>query len=163
MATNAILMKPLDSVTFTASGGSIVFTLDGVAAGAGRSSAVWDRGEGAKPATYKIKPTIKWADTATLGDTARVYKFDSATATADLSADGDVTPESKFGNFKLVANCICTVAANRAFYTEEIITILGRYVYLGLWNGSATKALHADANASFIVLTPHVPDIQAAT
>ncbi len=163
MATNAILMKTGTPVTFTESGGDITFTLnDTVDLGNGQVSNQWDRGSGSVPTTYKWKATIKWVNAPALGDTVRIYLFDSPTATADLAADGDVTPETKFNNFRLIGTCICSVAADQVFYASGTVEILGRYVNLGVWNGSGTKDLNATANACSIVLTPYYPEIQAA-
>ncbi len=163
MATQAILTKKGTAVVFTESGGDITFTLsDGVAAGNGQVSNQWDRGTSALPMTYLLSAKIQWADTATLGDVARIYLSSADVTTADVTGNGDVTPETKFGNFDLVGQVICTVAANKAFYRSFLVQIVGRYVNLGLWNASATKTLHATDNASSITLTPVYPDIQAA-
>jgi hypothetical protein len=163
MSTNAVLIKTGTPVTFTKSGGDVTFTLDDtVDLGNGQVSNQWDRGTSSVPTTYKWKATIKWVATPTLGDTVRIYLFDSPTTTADLAADGDVTPETKFNNFRLIGTAICSVAADQVFYASGVVEIFGRYVNLGVWNGSATKDLNATDNASYIVLTPYYPEIQAA-
>jgi len=163
MATQAILMKKGTPVTFQESGGTVTFTLsDGVAAGNGQVSNQWNRGTDSLPMTYQLDAVIRWADTATLGDVVRIYLYSSDTTSADLTADGDVTPESKFGNFDLVGQVTCTVAANQSFYRSFLVQITGRYVNLGVWNASATKTLHATDNVSNITLTPVYPEIQAA-
>ncbi|HSW46504.1 MAG TPA: hypothetical protein VLM89_13130 [Phycisphaerae bacterium] len=163
MATNAIYMKPGTAVTFTKSGGDVTFTLDDtVDLGDGQVSNQWDRGAGALPGVYKWKAAIKWVATPTLGDTVRIYLFESPTNTGDLTSDAAVTPETKFNNFRLIGTCICSVAADQVFYASGTVEILGRYVNLGVWNGSATKDLNATDNVSYIVLTPYFPDIQAA-
>ncbi len=163
MATQAILSKMGTAVVFQESGGNVTFTLsDGVAAGNGQVSNQWDRGASPRAAMYLLDAKIKWADTATLGDVCRIYLSDSESTSRDLSADADVTPETKFGNFRFVGQVVCSVAANQAFYASFVVEIIGRYVNLGVWNGSATKTLHADDNASSITLTPYYPDVQAA-
>jgi hypothetical protein len=163
MTTNAILTKTGTPVTFTASGGDVTFTLDDtVDLGDGQVSNQWDRGTGSVPTIYKWKAAIKWVATPTLGDTVRIYLWDSNTTTGDLTADAAVTPETKFNNFRLIGTCICSVAADQVFYASGIVEILGRYVNLGVWNASATKDLNATANVSYIVLTPYYPEIQAA-
>jgi hypothetical protein len=164
MSTNAILWTPGTAMTFTKSGGGTTqWTLDDtVDLGNGQVSNQWDRGTGAKPATYLWTANIKWVATPTLGDTVRLYLWQSSTTTGDLVADADVTPETKFNNFLLLGTVICSVAADQVFYGSGIITILGRYVNLGIWNGSATKDLNATDNVSFVTLTPYNAEIEAA-
>lgn len=163
MATNAILSKMGTAVVFQESGGTVTFSLnDGVTAGNGQVSNQWDRGASPRPTTYLLDAKIRWAATPTLGDVCRIRLFDSEATDRDLAADGDVTPETKFDNFLFVGQVVCSVAADQAFYASFIVKIVGRYVNLGVWNASATKALHADDNASSITLTPCYPDIQAA-
>jgi hypothetical protein len=163
MATNAVLTKMGTPVVFTASGGDVTFTLDDtVDLGNGQVSNQWDRGTSAVATTYKLSAAIKWVATPTLGDVVRIYLYDSQNTSRDLTGDGDVTPETKFGNFRFVGQVICSVAADQTFYGSFVVEILGRYVNLGVWNASATKDLNATANACNITLTPCYPDIQAA-
>lgn len=164
MTTNAVLDKQGTSITFTKSGGDVVFSLDdGVDAGNGQCSDQWDRGAGAsRPTLYKWEAYIKWVATPTLGDVVRIYLWDATTTAGDIVADGDVTPETKFGNFRLIGQVVCINAGDQVFYGTGLVTIFGRYVNLGVWNASATKDLNATANVSKIILTPFNPDIQAA-
>lgn len=163
MATQAVLAKMGTAVVFTESGGDVTFTLnDGVDLGNGQVSNQWDRGAGALPTTYLLDAKIKWVATPTLGDVVRLYLSDSQATARDLTSDGDVTPETKFGNFRYVGQVICSVAADQTFYASYIVQIVGRYVNLGVWNASGTKDLNAAANACSITLTPCYPDIQAA-
>ncbi len=165
MATNKIYATPGTAVVFQKSGGDVTFTMDdGVAAGDGQVSNQLDRGAGARPARYLIEATIKWVATPALGDTCRIYLYSAqkAASAVDLTGDGAVTPETKFYNFILACQVICSVAADQAFYAAGVVEIYGRYVNLGVWNASATKALNATANACSITLTPMPDDIQAA-
>ncbi len=164
MSTNAIYDKQGTSVTFIDTGGDVTFTLnDTVDLGNGQCSNQWDRGAGAsRPSLYKWDAVMKWVATPTLGDAVRIYLWDSTATGGDLVADGDVTPETKFGNFRLIGQVICSVAADQAFYASGLVAIFGRYVNLGVWNASGTKDLNATASASKIVLTPFYPDVQAA-
>lgn len=163
MATQAILSKMGTPVVFQESGGNVTFTLnDTVDLGNGQVSNQWDRGANARATTYLLEAVIKWVATPTLGDTVRLYLFDSESTSRDLAADGDVTPETKFRNFKPVGNVVCSVAADQAFYGSFVVEIVGRYVNLGVWNASGTVDLNATANACHITLTPCYPDIQAA-
>lgn len=164
MATNAIYDKTGSAVTFKDANGTVVFTLqDAVDLGNGQASAIYDSGASPLPRLYKWEARIKWVATPTLGDVVRIYAYDSNTSgNADLAADGDVTPETKFGNFKLIGQVICSVAADQYFYGTGLVYLPGRYIVLGVWNASATKDLNATSEANVISLTPVYPDVQAA-
>jgi hypothetical protein len=164
MATNAVYEKPGTTVTFTASGGDVTFTLnDTVDLGDGQVSNQWDRGAGSLAPYLKWEACMKWVATPTLGDTVRIYmQASSIAAAADYVADAAITPETKFGNFSLIGAVICSIASDIVFYANGVVKVSGRYVNLGVWNASATKDLNATANVSYIKLTPFYPDIQAA-
>jgi hypothetical protein len=165
MTTNAIYDKRGTAVQFTASGGDVVITLDDtVDLGDGQVSNQWDRGANAAPCLYLWEAHIKWVSTPALGDIVRLYLFDadSGVAAADMVADGAVTPETKFGNFRLIGQVICSVSADQVFYAKGLVAIHGRYVNIGVWNASGTKDLNATANVSHIIFTPHFDDVQAA-
>jgi len=166
MTTNKIYVTPGTATTFKDANGDVVFTLkDAVDLGNGQVSNQWDRGAGSLPARYKWEATIKWVATPALGDVVRLYLYaaQKANTAVDLTGDGDVTPETKFGNFALIGQVICTVAADQAFYASGIIEIYGRYVNLGVWNASATKDLNATSEACAITFTAMPDDIQAAS
>jgi hypothetical protein len=165
MTTNAIYLKQGTSITFTKTGGDIAFTLDAVASANGQSSAQWDRGAGAaRPCLYKWEMFWKWVDSAALSDVCRLYMFDGTTTAADLAADADVAVETTLSsNFKLLGQVVANLASVTVpFYAAGHCLITGRYVSLGVWNASATKASNATANACYVVLTPFYDDVQAA-
>jgi len=164
MTTNAIYDKSGSAITFKDANGTVVFTLkDGVDLGNGQSSAIGDLGVTPRPMLYSWEARIKWVATPTLGDIVRIYAFCSdVSAEADLAADGDVTPETKFGNFVFMGQVVCSVAADQYFYGSGLIYLPRRYLVLGVWNASATKDLNATSEANVIKLTPIYPDIQAA-
>jgi hypothetical protein len=112
---------------------------------------------------YNWEAKLKWVATPTLGDVIRLYAYCSDTSgEADLASDADVTPETKFGNFQLIGQVICTVAADQSFYASGIVYLPRRYVVLGVWNASATKDLNATSGVNVIKLTPIYGDVQAA-
>ena len=164
MATNAIYDKSGSAVTFKDANGTVTFTLkDAVDLGDGQVSNVYDAGATPRPCMYKWEARIKWVATPTLGDTVRLYAYSTDTSgNADLTSDGGVTPETKFGNFKPIGQVICSVAADQYFYGTGLVYLAGRYIYLGVWNASATKDLNATSEANVISLTPVYPDVQAA-
>lgn len=164
MTTNAIYDKSGSAITFKDANGTVVFTLkDAVDLGNGQSSAIGDLGATPRPTLYSWEARMKWVATPTLGDVVRIYAFCSdVSAEADLASDADVTPESKFGNFALIGQVICSVGADQYFYGAGMVYLPRRYVVLGVWNASGTKDLNATSEACVIKLTPVYPDIQAA-
>ena len=164
MTTNAIYDKHGSVTTFKDANGTVVFTLkDAVDLGNGQVSAVFDSGASPKPRLYRWNARIKWVATPTLGDVVRLYAYSSpVSGEADVSGDGDVTPESKFGNFVLMGQVICSVAADQYFYGAGLVLLPDQYIVLGVWNASATKDLNATSEACVISLTPFYPDVQAA-
>ncbi len=164
MTTNAIYEKSGSAITFKDANGTVAFTLqDAVDLGNGQSSAIGDLGASPRGRLYSWEARMKWVATPTLGDVIRLYAYCSDTsAEADLAADGDVTPETKFGNFQLIGQVICSVAADQYFYGAGMVYLPRRYVVLGVWNASATKDLNATSEACVIKLTPIYPDVQAA-
>jgi hypothetical protein len=165
MTTNAIYDKLGTPVTFKDSSGTVVFTLkDAVDLGNGQSSAIGDLGAFPRPSMFTWEARIKWVATPTLGDVLRLYyDWSDTSGNFDLATDGDVTPETKFGNFHAMGQVICSVAADQYFYAHGLIFVPARYIVLGVWNASATKDLNATAEANVITLTPFYGDIQAAT
>lgn len=164
MTTNAVYEKSGAAITFKDANGTVTFTLkDAVDLGNGQSSNIGDLGATPRPMLYSWEARMKWVATPALGDIVRLYAFCSdVSGEADLVADGDVTPETKFGNFILIGQVICSVAADQYFYGAGIVLLPRRYVVLGVWNASATKDLNATSEACVIKLTPIYPDIQAA-
>jgi hypothetical protein len=164
MTTNAIYGKSGSAITFKDANGTVVFTLkDAVDSGNGQSSAIGDLGADPRPYLYSWEARMKWVSAPTLGDVVRLYAYCSDTSgEADLAADGDVTPETKFGNFQLIGQVICTVAGDQYFYGSGIVYLPRRYVVLGVWNASGTKDLNATSEACVIKLTPKFDDVQAA-
>jgi hypothetical protein len=165
MTTNAIYGKSGSAITFKDANGTVVFTLkDAVDLGNGQSSAIGDLGATPRPMMYSWEARMKWVATPALGDVVRLYAYCSdVSADADLASDGDVTPETKFGNFQLIGQVICSVAADQYFYAAGMVYLPRRYIVLGVWNASGTKDLNATSEACVIKLTPVYDDVQAAS
>jgi hypothetical protein len=164
MTTTAIYEKAGSVISFKDANGTVVFTMkDAVDLGNGQSSAIGDLGAMPRATLYSWEARMKWVATPTLGDVVRIYSYCSdVSADADLASDGDVTPETKFGNFTLIGQVICSVAADQYFYAAGMVYLPRRYVVLGVWNASATKDLNATSEACVIKITPIFSDIQAA-
>jgi hypothetical protein len=164
MTTNAIYQKTGSAITFKDASGTVTFTLkDAVDLGNGQSSNIGDLGASPRPNVYSWEARMKWVATPTLGDVVRIYLFASdVSGEADLASDADVTPETKFGNFALIGQVICSVAADQYFYGAGTVQIDRRYIVFGVWNASGTKDLNATSEACVLKLTPIYPDVQAA-
>lgn len=168
--TNTVYAKEGTSVVFKASGGDVLWTPTSVGAGAGRLSAVWDRGASPRPVRYRWRAQTRWVATVAAGDAFRLYLATSnASATAAATdggqtfGDAGVSVESRFiDNCQFLGAIVASTAADQNECTSGIVEIYDRYVGIMGWNGSATKALSGTAGDHLITFTPMSDDIQAA-
>lgn len=151
----------------------ILWTLSAVAAGAGRISSVWDRGAGNLPERYYWFASARWVATPAAGDALRLYFIRSlALATAALT-DGPLT----YGDAGIAAEAAMSnncdpigpinvhTAADQQFAASGEVRIVSRYVGLGAWNSSATKAIITDASLTrwnYLLLVPIPPTVEAS-
>jgi hypothetical protein len=149
-----------------------VWTPESVALGAGRISAVWDRGSGDQPFDYTWRASTKWVDTCAINDSLRVYLASSyASAEASLAdglqtfGDADVAAAIEnyvTGNGRLLGVVKAGAAANQRWVASGVTSIFNRYVAVAAWNGSATKALSAVPADHWVMFQPIPTAIQAA-
>jgi hypothetical protein len=144
----------------------------GIAVGAGRISAVWDRGAGDKPMDYIWRASTKWVDTVTAGNAWRLYLASSrASGTADL-ADGLLTfgdaglastiePNLRV-NGRLLGYVVGAIAANQRWVKSGYVSLFERYIAAVGFNGSATKALSYVAADHWLMFQPVPTAIQAS-
>jgi hypothetical protein len=168
MATNQILHTPLTPVVFTSSGGDVVITLGSLANGAGRVSAQWDRGAGSKPALYTIQAKMKAAAALAVGASLEVYLLQSYSTDYVPGnvgiVDADLAGTDKRRNLGapvITISADSTTNGENQFSNSYVVEVYGRYVSVAVWNALG-QALHATGTNSLVVLTPYVPDIQAA-
>jgi len=169
MATQQILLLPGTAVSFKDAAGDVLWTPADVAAGAGRISAVHDRGAGAQAEMYKWECRVKWVATPAAKDPFRLYIVRSSAAATPANTDGNFT----FGDAGVAAetelegNClyvgqVLAGAADESRCKHGMIMLYDRYIALAGWNGSATKAMGTtDADLEFILI-PMIPDVQAS-
>jgi hypothetical protein len=148
------------------------WTPESVALGAGRISAVWDRGSGDKPAAYTWRASTKWVDTCAINDSVRIYlpsSFASAEASlADgLQTFGDAGVAAAIenyvnGNGRFLGTITAGAAANQRWVASGRASIVHRYVAIVAWNASATKALSAVPADHWVMFQPIPSAIQAA-
>jgi hypothetical protein len=143
-----------------------VLTLNNLAHGAGRLSAVYDRGAGSQPEDFLLKSVVCWETAGVVGERVEIYIVESdgtdvegALGAADAAwTDANIKP-----NLRLA--CINTTQATTGDaknVAKRRVTITERYFSVAVWSTSVASHLQADDNASYIVLTPVPPDIQAA-
>lgn len=145
-----------------------VWTPQNEGTGKGRISAIWDRGAGDLPFTYQYNASTRWAATPAAGDQLRLYLLSSlASATAALTdgafapGDAEITTEVALAN-----NCRYQLrgpvasAVDQLYLRSGTQTILPRYLVLGAWNGSATKALTNTASDHWVMFRPTADAIQ---
>ena len=152
-------------VEFRASGGTVVFTLDGLALGAGRVSARYDRGAGSQPALHEVRIIVEAAASGfALGDAIEVYLFQSDGTYMDgnLGTSDAAMGTDKRRNGMLIGALIAdtTSASTDIIATFQDVPISSRYYSIGVWNGSATRAFLATANTNRVIVTPMPPELQ---
>lgn len=161
---NKIYRATETPVTFKDSGGTNVIGLNGLSLGTGRVSARHDRGAGSLAQLHEVKAIVQWTSAPALGDAAQIFLFqsdgtyaDGTVGTADAAMSSD-----KRRNGMLIGAVVCDVATGSVdmVATFQDVPISSRYYSIGLWNGSATKALLASANVSTVIVTPMPPEIQ---
>lgn len=168
MATNQILQTPLTAVTFTSSGGDVAIGWGSLANGAGRVSAQHDRTAGSKPALYTIQGKFKAAAALAVGAQLEVYLLQtaiSANVPGNLgTSDAAIASSDKRRNLgppTIIISADSTSDGENQISDSKIIEVYGRYVSIFVWNALG-QALHATGTNCTVVLTPYVPDIQAA-
>jgi len=151
-------------ITFKDSGGSAVITLQNLAAGAGRVSAVYDRGAGDLPVQYKWRAVFQWTATPVVGYYAEIYLVESDGTYVDGTLGSSDAAVSAYGQLE---NCwqlgnnfvqVATGASNMVVSGE--CTIFDRYFSVAIWN-KATVNFQNTANVSFITFTPVPDELQA--
>jgi len=169
MASQQILLLPGTAVSFKDAAGDVVWTPKDVAAGAGRISAVHDRGAGAQAELYRWECRVKWVATPAAADPFRLYIVRSSAAATPANTDGfftfgdaGVAAETELANNCLYIGQVLAGAADVARCSHGTVMLYDRYIAVAGWNASATKAMGTtDADLEFI-LTPMIPDVQAS-
>lgn len=153
------------AITFTASGGTAVLTLDGLAVGTGRISARHDRGAGSQASLHEVKAIVQAAASGFLvGEAVEVYLFqsdgtymDGTLGTSDAAMGAD-----KRRNGMLIGALIAdtTAASTDIVATFQDVPISSRYYSIGVYNASSTRAFLATTNTSRVIVTPMPPELQ---
>ena len=156
-------VAPGTAISFQDSGGTVVLAWNGVAAGAGSSSARYDKGAGSIPAQYWWSCSVTLTGTNVPGAMVEIYvslsdgvHADGAlgtTAAALASAD-------KRRDLKLVGTVIVDQAASNVTMTASgMAWIPTRYFSVAFWNAT-TLPLQAVANTSSCTFVPSPFEMQ---
>jgi hypothetical protein len=151
------------AVVFRDSSGTVVMTLQNLAAGAGRVSAQHDRGAGSLAQLHEVTAVFQMETAGVVGEAIEVYLFESdgtyqdgtvGTSDAALTAD-------KRRNGMLVGAVIVdtTSTATNIVARFKDVPITSQYYSVGVWNATADN-LEDTANASRIIVTPMPPELQ---
>ena len=151
------------ALTFKDSGGDAVITLQNLGKGAGRISAVYDRGAGSKPRLYKWRAVVQFETAPVVGEQVEIMLSESDGTLADGvvgAADAALTSGQKLNlqTIGIVRAQTTDTATN--FIASGMCLINDRYFSVGVWNGSAGDNLEDTANVSQVVFTPMPDEIQ---
>lgn len=166
---NLIYTLPETAIVFTETGGDATFTPKNVANGAGRVSAQFDRGAGAKAMRYRVEAAVKTAANITPGTAGVQAEVWIATAhsgssliDSDLGAsDAGLSTRNQLLNAFLVGTIVPTGTAAGAgpFHRSWAIEILARYVSVALWNATGQTFTNVDGD-NYVKLVPMPDQIQ---
>lgn len=157
---NKVYINPETAVTFAPSGGNVAFTVTSLANNAGRISAQWDRGSGAKPARYVWRAKTKASAALTAGTALDIFMSTSNGSIQDGNlgtSDAAISSVEKMNNLRGCGAIIAdSTTSGEPLQSSGIVTIYDRYVSVVWWNRLG-QALTGTASDHAFVLTP-VPD-----
>lgn len=146
--------------TFQDAGGSVTFTLNSLANGAGRVSNTLDLGAAPRPYLYRFAVSLQFAAALTAGSAVSVYAVTSDGTTPDAASLGTVdaacgTATLMQTNAKLVGAVVMdSTVDNAKQQTHFVAPVWNRYLQVGLWNGGG-QALEGTATyQSYVSVTP---------
>jgi len=157
---NKIYTAPETAITFKASGGTVTFTPQNVANGAGRVSTQWDRGSGSKPALYRWRIVTKFGSALAVGARLDAYfAFGDGTYVDGNfgTTDAAVSAIDKLRNLSFVGGIAAdSTSSGEVQYASGLCVIQERYVSVVWWNAAGVTLTNTAGDHAFI-LTP-VPD-----
>lgn len=163
---NAVYLRRGTAVVFTASGGDVTFTVDGIANGAGRISARKDWGAAPIPDMYEVVAEIDSASTPTTGTVARVYWVGAAASTGGTKTDGGfgesdaaVSDEDRLRNCPLVMSVQADEVSGNKFTKTAVYVTPQRYSQIAIWNAYGVS-LSATGNDTLVTVTPLYYEVQ---
>jgi hypothetical protein len=169
---NEVRKKYGTTVTYKDSGGDVTFTLQNLAAGAGRRSPSSEFSvDGYGPQGYYVRFILSagFESAPVLGEMVALYAIEygiggsasSIGTNDDGNADGAVSSIDKLRNLKqLLVLQADEAAADIPMAAEAHFEDLGRHLAFAVWNFSSADNLQNTANTSYVEVTPYVYEIQ---
>jgi hypothetical protein len=146
----------------TAQTEDVALTLSALANGAGRVSAVYDQGSGAKPALWEWRLHLQLTGTNVVGAAIEVYCFtsDNSYEDGEIGTSDAALTTSKRNNGKLAGQLIVDqTTTNTTMTASGTLLIPTRYFSMGLWNAT-TLPLKTDTAVHGLVMTPLYWELQ---
>ena len=166
MPPNRVYYTPETPTTFS-SAGDVVITLHSpaLANNAGRVSAQWDRGAGAKPGKYRWEFKTTLAVAGTVGNMVTLYLATAQATAADVDGnvgqvDAALSALDKRRNLQFVGAVEVDVAATTMLKGSGEVDITSRFASLVVVNESG-QAFSGTTGDHLAVLTPIPAEIQA--
>lgn len=166
---NLIYTLPETAIVFTESGGDAVFTPKNVANAAGRVSAQYDRGSGAKAMLYRVEAQFKVQSNITPGTVnilTEVYIATAHVVSTDVDSglgvsDAALSTRNQLLNARLIGTVVPTGTAAGAgpFNASFTVEILARYISVALWNATGQTFTNVNGD-NYVKLVPMPDQIQ---
>jgi hypothetical protein len=157
---NKIYGTPETAISFKETAGDVTFTPKNVANNAGRISAQWDRGSGAKPTIYKWRAHTKAAAALAVGQSLEIWFATSDGTDVDGNqgtTDAAFAASDKRRNLQYVGSIFSDSVTNGEVQIGSgLVEIRDRYVSVVWWN-TFGQALTNTAGDHTFTLTA-VPD-----
>lgn len=161
---NQVLYTLGTPITFQDSGGTVTMTLQNMAPGVGRISPRYDRGTGAKAGWHEVRGIFQFETAPIIGEGVEIYIAQSDGTYAD-GVVGTIDAALTTGQMLNLGTAAVVVKAQTVNVAtdniaSETIFIASRYFSVGVYNRSAGDNLENTANASRVIVTPYVAEVQ---
>lgn len=166
---NKVYTTPETAIVFTETGGDATFTAKNVANGAGRVSAQFDRGAGAKAMRYRWEAQFKTQANITPGTSGVWLEIYIVTAHVSSSAedstigaaDAALTARNQLLNAMAVSVVLPsgTAAGSGPFRRSGVVEVYGRYLSAAFWNATGQTLTNVDGD-NYLKLVPMPDEVQ---
>lgn len=160
---NFILQNEGTIISWKDSGGTLVITLNNLAAGAGRQGARHDFGTGARSQRFAWRFGAEFETQPVVGEAVRIYAKTSDGTDPDNddgTGDGVVSAEDKLKNLAQIGTLVVDEAiVDVQMAKSGFILLPHRYFQPVIWNAAADN-LQATDNINVFTLTPVPFEVQ---
>ena len=157
MTSKAYLAAPETPIVFTASGGDVAWTVDGITTLAGRQSAQHDFGDAARAFMYRWRAKTQWDTQPVVGESLDFYyKSSDGTILDNDDGTGDIalSAADKLKNLHYIGSIIVDEAIiDTPSGASGVIAIYERYIHIVAFNNSV-DTISTTANDTSFTLTP---------